>query len=266
VIFETDCRRARKDAERLDLKPFVRSFARIGILVGERFLGVLSSGDEDMGESASWESSNGWSSSQPCELAICLNLLSDATRWADEKPLKSLDTKSSEEPSDGIDSLDTDLVERTEASTPSLPTNIWPSTSSSRFPNRPSKFGLLRLPERPPSVPGFTSSKSNLLNSATWSPAGNLLPLGRLLSGIVVAVSRSRADPILLGSEARAMVGNDGWDADDAASEGLAAAGDGLRLRCVGIVTGFDLGVPDAGLLLGDLDLLRGGPASNAAA
>jgi hypothetical protein len=179
-----------------------------------------------------------------------------------------LDKKSSDEPSDGIDSLDTDLVERTEASTPSLPTNICPSTSSSRFPNRPSKFGLLRLPEILPSVPGFTSSKSSLLKSATWSPAGNLLPLGRLLSGIVVAVSRSRADPILLGSDVRALVDSDGWDADDAAREGLAATGDALRLRCVGIVTGFDLGLPDVEVFLGDLDLLRGGdgPASKAAA
>lgn len=182
--------------------------------------------------------------------------------------MKSFDTKSSEEPRDGIDSLDADLVERTEASTPSLPTNIWPSTSSSRFPKRPSKFGLLRLPDRPPSVPGFTSSKSSLLNSATWSPGGSLLPLGRLRSGIVVAVSRSRADPILLGSDVGVLVDSDGWDADDAASESLAVVGDGLRLRCVGIVTGFDLVLPVAEVFLGDLDLLRGdgGPALNAAA
>ena len=55
-MFETDWAadlRARKDAERLDLKVFVRSFARMGLLLGERFLGVLSSGDEDVGDSPS---------------------------------------------------------------------------------------------------------------------------------------------------------------------------------------------------------------------
>lgn len=126
----------------------------------------------------------------------------------------------------------------------------------------------MRLPEIPPSVPGFTSSKSNLLNSATWLPAGSLLPLGRLLSGIVVAVSRSRADPIRLGSNVGALEESDGWEADDAASEGPAATGDALRLRCVGIVTGFDLGLPDVEVFLGELDRVRGGdgPASKAAA
>ena len=67
-MFETDWAAdlsARRDAERLDLKVFVRSLAGIGLLEGERFLGVLMSGDEDSGESASRESSRGWSSSQP---------------------------------------------------------------------------------------------------------------------------------------------------------------------------------------------------------
>jgi hypothetical protein len=53
-MFETDWAadlRARKDAERLDLKAFVRSFTRIGLLFGERFLGVLRSDDEDVGDS-----------------------------------------------------------------------------------------------------------------------------------------------------------------------------------------------------------------------
>lgn len=55
-MFETDWAanlRARKDADRLDLKGLVRSFARIDTLVGERFLGVLRSGDDDMGVSTS---------------------------------------------------------------------------------------------------------------------------------------------------------------------------------------------------------------------
>lgn len=247
-MFETDWAAdlsARRDAERLDLKVFVRSLAGIGLLEGERFLGVLTSGDEDSGESASRESSRGWSSSQPWELAICMSLLSDEFRCVGENPDISVDTKSSDEPRDGIDSLETDLVERTEASTPSLPTNICPSTSSSRLPNKPSKLGLLRLPGRLPSFTGLTSSKSSLLKSATWSPAGSLLPLGRLLNGIVVAVSRSRAEPILLGSDVRALVESDGCDVDDAAKEGLAATVVGLLLRCVGIATGSDLGLPD---------------------
>lgn len=226
------------------------------------------SGDEEVGDSSSWEYSNGWSSSHSWELAICLSLLSDAFRWLGENPERSLDTKSSDEPSDGIDSLETDLVERTEASTPSLPTNICPSTSSSRLPNSPSKFGLTRLPEKAPSLPGFTSSKSSLLNSLTWSLAGSFLPLGRFLSGIVVALSRSRAEPVLLGSDFRALADSDGCDTDDVAGEGLAATSVGLLLRCVGIATGSDLVLSEADVLWGDLDLRRGGegPASNAAA
>ena len=249
---------------------FVRSLGGIGLLEGERFLGVFISGDEDIGESVSRGSRRGWSSSQPWELAICMSLLSDEFRCVGENPDISVDTKSSDEPRDGIDSLETDLVESTEASTPSLPTNICPSKSSSRLPNRPSKFGLLRLPGRLPSLTGLTSFKSNLLKSATWSPAGSLLPLGRFLSGIVVAVSRSRAEPIRLGSDARAFVESDGCDVDDAANEGLAVTVAGLLLRCVGIATGSDLGFPHEDMFLGpgDLDLLGGdgGPASNTAA
>jgi len=170
AIFETDCAanlRARKEAERLDLKVFVRSFAGTPLRVGERFLGVFISGDEDVGESSSGGYNKGWSSSHPWELANCLSFLSDAFRWVGENPDRSVDTKSSDEPNDGIDSLETDLVERIDASTPSLPINICPSTSSSRLPNKPSKCGFERLPERLPSFPGLTSSRSNLLNSAT---------------------------------------------------------------------------------------------------
>jgi len=55
-MFETDWAanlRARKDADRLDLKVFDRSFVGIGLREGERFLGVFISGDEDIGDSNS---------------------------------------------------------------------------------------------------------------------------------------------------------------------------------------------------------------------
>jgi len=48
---------------------------------------------------------------------------------------------------------------------------------------------------------------------------------------MVVAVSKSRAEPILLGSETRALVDGDGCDTDDVPNEGLAAVGVGLLLR-----------------------------------
>ncbi len=141
AMFETDRAAdfiARSDAERLDLKVLLLSLAGIGRREGERFLGVFISGDKDKGESSSGPWSNGWSSSHPSELAICRILFSAALLSAGEKPWSSFDMKSSDESSDGIDSLETDLVDKTEASTPSLPTNICPSTSSSMLPNSPS--------------------------------------------------------------------------------------------------------------------------------
>jgi len=62
AMFETECAadlRARKEADRLDLKVFVRSLAGTPLRVGERFLGVFISGDEDMGESSSGGYNNG---------------------------------------------------------------------------------------------------------------------------------------------------------------------------------------------------------------
>jgi hypothetical protein len=62
AMFETDCAaylRARKDAERLDLNVLVRSLVGIGLRDGDRFRGVLSSGDEDIGDSMSRMCSSG---------------------------------------------------------------------------------------------------------------------------------------------------------------------------------------------------------------
>ena len=83
---------------------------------------------------------------------------------------------------------------------------------------------------------------------------------------MVVAVKRSRAEPILRGSGVRALVGNEGCETDDVVGEGLAVSGVGLPRRCVGILTGFDLPLADVGAARGEL--LRGGdvPASKAAA